>query len=185
MKKLGSLLGNIILVVAILLLMFVLIVPLVFAGRVAIVLSASMEPEMPMGALAITMPVAPEEIAVGDIITFSPFWDPDVTVSHRVVEILTERGLAFRTKGDAREELDPWVVSGEEASGRVIFNIPYLGYLVNSILGYVRTWTGLVLLVVLPSLVIVGGTVRGIFGSRNPRQRRLDWLRKRQRHWKK
>ena len=185
MKKLGSWLGNIILILAVLLLMFVLIVPLVFAGRVAIVLSASMEPVMPMGALAITMPVTPEEVEVGDIIAFAPPWDPDVTVSHRVVEVLTNGEFTYRTKGDASEDIDLWLMPAEYVTGRVVFSLPYLGYLVNSILGYVQTWVGLVLLVVLPSLVVVGGTVRGIFGSRNPRQRRLDWLRKRQRRWKR
>ena len=185
MKKLGSWLGNIILLLAVLLLLFVLIVPLVFAGRVAIVLSASMEPLMPMGALAITMPVTAEEVEVGDIIALAPPWDPDVTVSHRVVEVLTDGELAFRTKGDANEDIDPWLMPAEYVTGRVIFSLPYLGYLVNSVLGYVQTWVGLVLLVVLPSLVIVGGTVRGIFGSRDPRQKRLNLLRKRQRRWKR
>jgi len=185
MKKLRSLLGNIILILAVLLLMFVLIVPLVFSGRVAVVLSSSMEPEMPVGSLAITMPVAPEEVKVSDIISFIPYWDPDVTVSHRVVEILTDGELAFRTKGDASEDIDPWKVPGEEASGKVVFNIPYLGYLVNAVLRYVRTWQGLILLVVVPSLVLVGGTVRSIYQPPNRRQKQLDLLRKRQRRWKK
>jgi len=185
MKKLVNWLGNIILILAVLLLVFVLIVPLVFAGRVAIVLSASMEPVMPMGALAITMPVTPEEVEAGDIIAFAPPWDPDVTVSHRVVEVLTDGEVVFITKGDANEDIDPWLMPAEYVTGRVIFSLPYLGYLVNSVLGYVQTWAGLVLLVVLPSLVVVGGTVRRIYQPPNRRQKRLDLLRKRQRRWKK
>lgn len=179
MKKPVSLLGNIVLLLAVLMLMFVLIVPLVFSGRVAIVLSASMEPTMPIGALAVTMPVAPEEVKVGDIIAFAPPWDPDVTVSHRVVEVVTDNRLSFHTKGDANEDIDPWVMPAEYVTGRVAFNIPYLGYVANSALLYVRTWWGLVFLVVLPSMLLIGSTVRGVSRSANPRYKRRQFLLKR------
>lgn len=179
MKKLANWLSNIILILAVLLLMFALIVPIVFSGRVAVVLSASMEPNMPVGALAITMPIAPEEVKVGDIITFIPYWDPDVTVSHRVVEVLNEEQFAFRTKGDAVEDIDPWVVPAGEARGKVIFNIPYLGYVANSALLYVRTWWGLGFLVVLPSMLLIGGAVRGASRATNRRHQRMQSLLKR------
>jgi len=182
-----KILVNILLALVISVLMFILIVPVFFSGRVAVVLTGSMEPALPQGALAFTMPVKPKEIEIDDIIVFiRPGTYPEVTTSHRVVEVVATDGeLSFRTKGDANDEIDSFTTLAEHLRGRVVFSLPYLGYLVNSILGYVRTWAGLVLLVVLPSLVIVGGTVRGIFGSRNPRQRRLDWLRKRQRRWKR
>jgi len=183
MKKIGNWLSNIILVLAIALLAFVLAVPLAFAGRVAVVLSGSMEPNMPMGALAITLPIAPEKIEVGDIIALAPPWDPDVTVSHRVVEIRNGEELAFSTKGDANEDVDPWYMPAEYVRGRVVFDIPYAGYLVNTALNYVKTWTGLALLVVLPSLIIVGGTIRGIAQPPSRRQKQLELLHKRrQRH---
>ena len=181
MKKLTNWLGNIVLILAVLVLMFVLIVPLVFSGMVAIVLSSSMEPNMPVGSLAVTMPVAPEEVMVGDIITFSPWWDPKVTISHRVVEILNEERLRFHTKGDASEEPDPWVVPGTQATGRVVFNIPYLGYVANSAILYVRTWWGVAFLVVLPSVLLIGGTVRGVARSADRRQKRMQLFLKRHR----
>jgi signal peptidase len=181
MKKLGNWLGNIVLLLAGLLLLFVLIVPLVFSGRVAIVLSASMEPNMPMGALAITMPVLPEEVKVGDIIAFAPPWEPEVTVSHRVVEVLTDNGLHFSTKGDASEDIDPWVMPADYVTGRVAFNIPYLGYVANSALLYVRTWWGLIFLVALPSMLLIGGTVRGVARSANLREKRMNLFLKRHR----
>jgi len=181
MKKLGHWLGNIVLILAGLLLLFVLIVPLVFSGRVAIVLSASMEPNMPMGSLAITMPIAPEEVRVGDIVAFAPPWDPDVTVSHRVVEVLNDEEPRFHTKGDASEDPDPWVMPAEYVTGRVVFNIPYLGYVANSAILYVSTWWGLVFLVALPSALLIGGAVRGVARSANPREKRMKLYLKRQR----
>jgi signal peptidase len=177
MKKLGSFLSYTILILAVLVLMFVLIMPLAFHGRVAVVLSSSMEPAMPAGALAFIMAVNPEEIKVDDIISFNPPWD-------RVVEILNGEQLAFRTKGDASEDIDPWVVPAEYANNRVIFNIPYLGNIANSVIDYVRTWWGLISLVVVPSILVIGGTIWGLKRPHSLRQRRLELLKKRQLRWK-
>ena len=168
---------------------FALLLPTVLSGTLAIVRSSSMEPAMPAGALALMVPVDPETVKVGDIITFDPTWgESDVTVSHRVIDIQrdgTHDGeLLFDTKGDALEQSDPYFIPATRVQGRVVFNIPYLGFAVSYVLGYVRTWWGLTLLVVLPSLVIVGGVVRSIYRPPTRRQKRLDLLRKRQRRWK-
>jgi len=185
MKRFLKWLSYIILGLAVLFFVFALLMPAVFSGRLAIVYSSSMEPAMPAGALAMTVPVAPEEVKVGDIITFDPPWDPDVTVSHRVIDIRRDGQLLFDTKGDAMEESDPFFVPAEHVQGKVVFNIPYLGFATNDALNYVRTWWGLILLIVLPSLVIVGGAVHRIYQPPNRRQKRLDWLRKRQQRWKR
>jgi signal peptidase len=140
-----------------------------------------MEPNMPVGSLAITMPVAAEEVRVGDIIAFAPPWDPDVTVSHRVVEVFNDEEPRFHTKGDASEDIDPWVMPAEYVTGRVVFSIPYMGYVANSALLYVRTWWGLVFLVALPSTLLIGGTVRGVTHSASPREKRMKLYLKRQR----
>ena len=172
-------LGIIALTLVVLLLLFVLVAPLGFSGRVAVVISGSMEPNMPMGALAITMPVDPEKVKVGDIITFTPWWDPEITVSHRVVEVVNEDGLAFHTKGDASEHVDPWLMPAEYVTGRVVFNVPFLGYVANTALLYAQTWWGLAFLVVLPAMLLIGGTIRGATHSPSYRQRRMKLLLKR------
>ncbi len=182
MKILGNWLGTIILGLVLLVVIFILLVPLFFSGRVAVVLSGSMEPAMPTGALAVTMPVAPEEIKVGDIIAFIPPWQSEVTVSHRVVEVLTDGQLAFRTKGDANEDPDPWVMPAENVTGRMIFNIPYLGYAANSLLSYTRTSLGFVTLVAVPSMLLIGSAIRDATRLTNRRQKRMQsWLKRRQR----
>ena len=185
MRRFLKWLSYIILGLAVLFSVSALLMPAVFSGRLAIVRSSSMEPAMPAGALAMMVPVDPEEVKVGDIIAFEPSWDPDVTVSHRVIAIRGNGQLLFDTKGDAMEESDPFYVPAEHVHGKVIFNIPYLGGIVNQALTYVRTLPGLILLVVLPSLVIVGSAARRIYQPPNRRQKRLDLLRKRQRRWKR
>jgi len=94
---------------------------------------------------------------------------------------LTEEEVAFRTKGDASEDIDPWLMPAEYVTGRVVFNIPYLGYVANSALRYVRTWWGLSFLVILPSMLLIGGTVRGATRSANRREKRMKLFLKRRR----
>lgn len=182
MKRFGKWLSYTILGLAVLFFVFALLMPTVFSGSLAIVRSSSMQPAMPAGALALMVPVAPEEVRVGDIIAFTPPWDPEVTVSHRVVEVINDGGLFFHTKGDALEGPDPWIMPAEYVTGRVVFNVPYLGFAVNDASNYVRTWWGLAFLVVLPSMLLIGSTIRDVSRSADRRQKRMQlWLKRRQR----
>ena len=175
-----------VLVLVILSLLLILVLPVYFQQRAAVVLSPSMEPALPMGALVFAMPVEPEKVRVGDIITFSREEDPDIISSHRVVEVVATDGeLSFRTKGDANENVDPFPVPADYVIGKVVFHIPRLGRLLGSALSYVRSWPALVLLVAVPSLVIVGSTIYGINRPPSRRQKRLALLRKRQRRRKR
>ena len=176
---------NLVLALVILSLLVLLVVPLFFQQRAAVVLSGSMEPALPRGSLAFTMAIEPREVKVGDIIAFSPEEGSEITTSHRVIEIMTTDGeLSFQTKGDANEDADLWPVSADYIRGKVIFHSPRLGRITNYALLYVRTWPGLVFLIALPLLVLVGSAVRGM---RPPNRRRkwLDLLHKRQRRWKR
>ena len=185
MKRFGKWFSYLILGLGVLFFAFALLMPIVFSGSLAIVRSSSMEPAMPAGALALMVPVDPEMVKVGDIITFQPPWDIDVTVSHRVIDIQRNGQLLFDTKGDALEESDPFFVPAEQVHGKVIFNVPYLGFTVNYVLDYVRTWIGFALLVAVPSLILIGSTISDASRATNRRHRRMQaWLKRRQRRRK-
>jgi len=189
-KRLGKWLSYIFLGLMLGLVVFAILLPSVLSGSLAIVRSGSMEPEMPVGALAVTLPIAPEEVKVGDIIVFQPprhptVMNPDVTVSHRVIEIQADGELYFITKGDASEDPDIFPVPAGNVQGKVVFNIPHLGYTVHSVIRYVRTQLGFVFLVCIPTLILVGSAVRDVNRSRNVRQRRLNRRLQRQQRWKK
>jgi signal peptidase len=175
MKRAGKWAVNIILGLVLCFVLFALLVPSVLSGSLAIVRSSSMEPAMRAGALAVMLPVDPEDVKVGDIIVFDPPWDSNagVIVSHRVVAVRDDDQLLFDTKGDATEDSDPYYVPADSVHGRVLFSIPYLGYAANSALGYVRTWLGLVTLVCIPTLILVGGAIRDVNRSHNVRLKRL------------
>ena len=115
--------------------------------------TGSMEPAIPVGGIVMIKPVDSEALKTGDIICFT-LTEP-TSVTHRIVNITDE---GFVTKGDANEDPDQWTVKKENVIGKVILTIPFIGYL-----GYfVRTPTGLILLIVLPASAIIILEIRNI-----------------------
>lgn len=128
-----------------------------FAGghRLYNVLSGSMSPAIPTGSIVLVGPVS--NYSEGDIVTFKPEGDRDVTrpkntTTHRIVEIKDEGGAErFVTKGDANETADPESVDRGLIIGKVFFHLPLLGYAVN----FARTQIGLIVLIIIPATIII------------------------------
>ena len=73
--------------------------------------TGSMSPAIKPGDLAILHQTAPQDIRVGDAITFVAPVNGSPMVTHRVVSIDNgPAGPVFHTKGDANQSADPWVV---------------------------------------------------------------------------
>lgn len=125
--------------------------PQVAGYQMYIVLSGSMNPEFDTGSLAFVKETPPEQIVVGDIITFRSSSGSDSLTTHRVVEVMREQGLQFVTRGDANNVNDPNPVPAENIVGRVTGSVPYLGYLFN----FVQTRQGLILLIFVPGVLII------------------------------
>ena len=79
----------------------------------------------------VVRPAEAEEIAVGDIITYREPGEGAKLTTHRVVEVEDENGLQFITKGDANEVVDQGPVPAENLVGKVVFAIPYAGYVAD------------------------------------------------------
>ncbi len=121
-----------------------------FGWEVDTVFSGSMEPQLKMGSVAVTRPVEAEDIKVGDIITFHSPLSGKMT-SHRVIAVEDGSSFNFRTKGDANENVDPFVVPAQSVVGKVCFHIPYFGYVAH----FIKTPLGLLLTLCLPGLAIM------------------------------
>lgn len=116
-----------ILVAAVVILALLLVGVRAFGLQVYAVLSGSMEPTYHTGSLIYVQKTTPEQIQVGDPITF--VMDESLVVAtHRVAEVHEEEGY-FTTKGDANDAVDGSPVLFENLIGKPVFTIPYLGYL--------------------------------------------------------
>lgn len=120
-------------------------------GKVA---SGSMEPSISVGSVVIAKSIDTATLEVGDVIVFSK------TEKHQIVHRISGIGpQGFRTKGDANEDTDPFIVPPEAVSGKVMYDIPYLGYLADSLKS---TW-GFVLLLVIPGLAVISKEIHNIW----------------------
>ncbi len=119
--------------------------------KMFIVLSGSMSPEFEPGSVVLVQDVKPEEIGVGDILTFRPSAASENIVTHRVASLSFDDGMEITTKGDANNVQDPLPIRPENVIGRVFLSIPYLGYLLN----FAGTNYGLYSLIILPSLAVM------------------------------
>lgn len=88
---------------------------------VDIVLSGSMEPAVKTGGLVFT-DTRQKDPKIGDIITYQI---KNSKVTHRVVR---KEGKDLITKGDANDGEDPAAVGSEQIIGKVVFTIPFVGY---------------------------------------------------------
>jgi signal peptidase len=131
--------------------------PTIAGHRLYVVLSGSMSPAFEAGSLVVVRPAEAEEIAVGDIITYREPGEGAKLTTHRVVEVEDENGLQFITKGDANEVVDQGPVPAENLVGKVVFAIPYAGYVAD----FAQSPQGLVTLVIIPGILII------VFEARN------------------
>ena len=125
--------------------------PQVAGYQMYIVLSGSMSPEFDTGSLAFVREAEPEQIVIGDIITYRTQPEANSLTTHRVVEVIRNDGLRFITRGDANNINDPNPVLAENVVGRVTGSVPYVGYILN----YVQTREGLILLIFVPGVLII------------------------------
>lgn len=125
---------------------------------VKIVESGSMEPSIKTGSIVIIREYA--RYQEGDIITFF-FDDGDETpTTHRIVSVDSEDGeTVYTTKGDANENVDPGGIEEEMVVGKVLFSVPFIGY----ILDFAHEPLGFALIIGLPALFIIVDEVMKIY----------------------
>lgn len=126
-----------------------LLVPYAFGYRPLAVLSPSMEPAYPVGCIVyVNTKVAPEELEIGDAITFT--LSGNTLATHRITAIDSDK-REFVTQGDANNTSDG-ARSFDTLVGRVSkYGVPLLGYIsegIKTTRGMVAA-AGVVLLIIL------------------------------------
>lgn len=125
------------------------ILPIPGKLEVKIVQSGSMEPTIKVGSLVVIKPAGSYQ--VGDVVTFGKDNKKEVPTTHRIVADRVENGtLLFTTKGDANEDNDTKEIRRNEIIGKVIFSVPFLGYIID----FAKQPVGFAILIGLPALYI-------------------------------
>lgn len=107
----------------------------IFGYRYYTVLTNSMSPEFNTGDVVFVHIEGAETINPGDIITFNPSRDSEAYLTHRVTEKYEDyegSGVTcFKTKGDANNAEDSFLIEEERVIGKVVFSVPKLGYIIR------------------------------------------------------
>jgi signal peptidase I len=110
-----------------------MLVPLILGYQRYVITSGSMSGTYDRGSLIYDETVPTASLKKGDIITYTPPAGVSRTerLTHRIysIKVLKDGTRQYRTKGDANATADPWTFTLPNATqARVVFGIPYLGY---------------------------------------------------------
>ncbi len=126
--------------------------------RLLVVQSGSMEPAIHTGAVVLVKPA--KNYQVGEIVTYQPKLHRQQTITHRIQAKKQINGRwAYITKGDANEDVDFSSVKPSQIVGKVMVNVPYVGYAIAA----AKTKLGFVFLIIIPALIIVFDQSKRIF----------------------
>ena len=118
------------------------------------IISPSMEPNINVYDVVITRKVNANEIKEGDVITFisSSTLGEGLTITHRVKSVIkTDGDVKFRTQGDNNPIPDSSLVTSNNLLGKVVFTIPFLGY----IQFLLQSKTGWLFCLLIPAIIVV------------------------------
>ncbi len=116
------------------------VVPRLAGATPYVILTGSMEPQLPPGTLVVVKPVAAGLITTGSVITYQLESGKPTVVTHRVRSVGTDASgqLRFGTQGDANSQPDPRLVQPVQIKGERWYAVPYLGYVTSALTGQQR-----------------------------------------------
>lgn len=162
MRSIGKTLYTlfVVLLVAVAGLFLVSLLPISGNIEIKIVKSGSMEPTIRTGSIVIVK--SEISYAVGDIVTFGEDTRRQIPTTHRIAEVFQKNGQTYyHTKGDANEEADPSETPESTVIGKVVFAVPYGGY----ILDFARQPIGFTFLIGIPAGLIIIDELLHIIGE--------------------
>ena len=140
-------------------LLVVSVFPITGNFKVMIVQSGSMQPEIKMGSIVVVKPA--DDYKIGEVITFQIGRNKE-PVTHRIHDIKVVGGEPrYITKGDANNAPDQREISQREIIGKVLIDIPYLGYVID----FAQKPIGFSLIIIIPGAVIIFDEARKIYGE--------------------
>ena len=144
------------------------VIPKVFAGMSLTVLTPSMTPSISPGDVVVTRGIdvdSAKDLRIGDVITFLPYPDDPMLVTHRIVaQSVNAQGYSFVTQGDNNNVVDSWgPVNDFQIRGKVMYVVPKIGY-VKEWLGSSTQWiivSAAILLIAYASIMFLSSFRKG------------------------
>ncbi|MFZ4841622.1 signal peptidase I [Mycetocola saprophilus] len=130
--------GAVLLALLVLVSAAVTVVPLVIGAVPLTVLTGSMQPTIRPGDIVVSAPVEASRLSVGDVVTFQPISNDPTLITHRIRSMSAgDSGVRLVTRGDANGADDP-EIGADQVRGRVLYTVPYVGWVTNLVGGNIR-----------------------------------------------
>ena len=147
-------------IIAIALLLVVSTFPITGNYKFFVVLSGSMEPAIHTGSVVAVKPE--QDYRIGDVITFLSGVKTEPPITHRIYDIkVVGSEPVFITKGDANNAPDSREIAKRDIVGKVLFSIPFVGYVVE----FAKKPIGFAIIIIVPAVLIIGDEIRKIFNE--------------------
>ena len=167
-SRIGRAVGVVLLSLAILAVSVLILVPKVIGAQTYSVLTNSMAPKYSPGTFIVVQPVPFDELKLGDVITYQIKSGQPGVVTHRITGMgfLQTGEKTLTLKGDNNDVVDPEPVREMQVRGKLLYAVPYVGFVGNALGNSDRS---LWLVIGAVGLIGYGGVTvfRGVRSSRN------------------
>lgn len=133
--RIGRGLGVVLLALAVLAVMVLIVAPRATGSQSYSVLTSSMAPKYAPGTFLVVRPEPFADLRVGDVVTYQIKPGEPAVVTHRIVGIgfLQNGEKTLTTKGDNNSIADPEPVRAVQVRGKLLYAVPYVGYVANAV----------------------------------------------------
>ncbi|MCQ9163342.1 signal peptidase I [Arthrobacter sp. STN4] len=167
----GRAVAYLLFLVAALAALVLVVAPLATGSQTYTVLTNSMAPKYAPGTFMVVKPTPFADLRVGDIITYQIASGKPAVISHRIISVGTTQSgeRVFTTKGDNNSLADAGPVHAQQVRGKLLYAVPYVGFVANS-LG--QTNRGAVLPIAAVGLIGFGAfsMVQGAWGKKRTKK---------------
>jgi signal peptidase len=127
--------GVVVLSVAVLAVSVLILFPRVTGSQTFSVLTNSMAPKLGPGTFLVVGPTSYAGLRTGDVITYQMASGRPEVITHRIVGFgATQTGeRTLITKGDNNSVVDPAPVREVQVRGRLLYAVPWVGYVANAL----------------------------------------------------
>lgn len=128
-------------------------IPAIAGAQTYAILTPSMQPTYPVGTLIVVRAVPPDNLDIGDVITFQQVPDSAAVITHRIIGITatTAGERTFVTRGDDNDVEDPEPIAEEQIRGQLWYAVPWIGWIATA-----RTQGPLGALVPITGVLLIG-----------------------------
>lgn len=138
----GVALSGALLLLVVALAVILIVVPKVAGGMPLTILTSSMEPGLPPGTLIVVRPVNPDDLRIGDIVTYQMQSGRPGVITHRIIAIASssDGSRSFTFQGDNNAAPDSEQILEVQIQGRLWYSVPFVGFVNTGVNGPNKTW---------------------------------------------